>query len=338
VFEWWKSKLKLRAADGKTHHLSYSGDRESAVPMVESDPKSVAKFLKDIENTAEGKQPLAAAHIATVKALIETIKKEQKRTPTEQAKADDAIAAATTAMVEPIEFLLGVAGPSNSNLDFEGPLQSATDRLAAITAMEAIGSAKSVGVAEVTLLPDDRFKRYRNEYAKQYAPGKNIGASFQWPHRYLRLRAARRAGSDAEDKWRPIIYPGATKQSFVVTRMDNTDVEVIPDVVQSDVIADIKNVKTLSYTQQLRDFALVADPDKAKAVRQGGAIISIKRRFEVVARHETHRDGKQTDISGNLLQAVHNVGLGGGVVHFAITDLSEQIEASKKDKNAWPRS
>ncbi len=337
VFEWWKARLKLRAADGKTHHLSFSGERENAEPTIESDPKSVNKFLKEFENRPEAKLPDAIAQVEVVRGLLDTIKKEQKRLVKGEADADDKIAKAHSAMVKPLELLLGLAGPGNTNLDREATLESATDRLGAITAMEAVSSAKSVGIAEVALLTDDRFKRYRGEYANDYAPGKNIGASFQWPHRYLRLRAARRAGSDAEEKWRPIIYPGAGKQSFTVTRTDNTVVEVIPDVVHAGVIADIKNTKTLSYTQQLRDFALVADPDKAKAVRQGGNLITAKSRFEVVARHETHRDGKRTDISGNLLQAVHNVGLGGGVIHFAITDLAEQIDAFKKDSNAWPR-
>lgn len=346
VFEWWKARLKLRGADGKTHHLAFSGEGETAEPTIESDPKSVNKFLKELEDSKEFKtlpkldKSAAEGRVTFVRGLLDTIKKEQKRPAKEKADADIKIAAAHTAMVEPLEKLLGVAGTGNTDLDREGPLASATERLAAITAMAAISNGKSVKIDVVELLTQTKFDQYRREYETIYAPGKNIGASFQWPHRYLRLRAARRAGSDAESKWRPILYPNATKQSFIVTRADDGKVvEVIPDVVTPDVIADIKNTKTLSYSRQLQDFALVAHPSKAAEVRQGDKLITAKRKFEVVVRHETHRDGA-TAVTGPLIDAVHDVGTRGGLVHYAITDLDELIEESKaaaaKGGISWP--
>jgi hypothetical protein len=106
VFEWWKTKLKVRSADGKPHHVYFSGDRESAVAMVASDPQTVEDFLRDYGNRPEASEPLAAAHIQAVRTQLQVIRTEQKRPPDQQAQADAAIDAAFHKIAESIEFFM----------------------------------------------------------------------------------------------------------------------------------------------------------------------------------------------------------------------------------------
>ena len=90
------------------------------------------------------------------------------------------------------------AGSGVTNLDQQAPLASLADRAAAISAMSAIGSKKALGITAISQLTDAKFAQYKSEYVSTYAPPKAVGANFQWPHFYLRTRAARRAGFDAE--------------------------------------------------------------------------------------------------------------------------------------------
>ncbi len=48
VAAWWKAKHNLHGTSGHSHTLSLGGDRDNAVPMVASDPKSGDKFLAEV--------------------------------------------------------------------------------------------------------------------------------------------------------------------------------------------------------------------------------------------------------------------------------------------------
>ena len=123
VLEWWKEKRSLRGADGKTHQLSFEGERESAVPMVASEPKKVEDFINEVEGRPEGKKAPAPDLIAKVRAQLKIIAAEQKRPEAEKEKADEAIATAVDAMVPALERLLGRGefATKDDPLDIEYP-------------------------------------------------------------------------------------------------------------------------------------------------------------------------------------------------------------------------
>jgi hypothetical protein len=219
-----------------------------------------------------------------------------------------------------------------TNLDRQGKLATIDDRQAAIVAMQAIATKASPGITVISQLSDAKFTQYKNEYIKSYAPGKKEGDNFQWPYFYLRLRAARRHGFDSETLWRPIVFPGSSPATFDVVRLDGSTTQVIPDVLTSSKVGDIKNWASLSFTQQLQDFALIANPSSAKSVTRNGRPYSAKRKFEVAVRHETHTQG-ETSVSGPLQTAVT---ASDGKVHFVITDHAETIDDFKSNKN-WPK-
>ena len=82
---------------------------------------------------------------------------------------------------------------------------------------------------------------------------------------------------------------------FDVVRKNGTAVVVIPDVLTGSVVGDIKNWASLSFTQQLQDFALIANPANAEE-RQAGrttlfcatqAIGCRARRIPANARHRS---------------------------------------------------
>jgi hypothetical protein len=105
LVEWWKSRFKLRGSDGKPHELFFSGEEGNAVPMVASNAQDVKAFLKQVGSRPEGKKKPGSDHIATVTGLLKTIETEEKK-PKEK-RDDAAIAKAFTAMVKPLESLLG---------------------------------------------------------------------------------------------------------------------------------------------------------------------------------------------------------------------------------------
>lgn len=152
VFEWWKARLNLRAADGKPHHLSFAGERENAVPMVASDPQTVEAFLAEIATKPEAKTDVAKGHIETVRGLLKTIKAEQKRPATEQAKADAAIATAFEAMKEPLEFLIGMASTSTPPVKVNTPVvytmrsgEKVATRVTDLSVTMAVGGQSQIG-------------------------------------------------------------------------------------------------------------------------------------------------------------------------------------------------
>jgi hypothetical protein len=228
----------------------------------------------------------------------------------------------------------GQAGSGGSaNLDRQGPLVSIADRTAAIAAMRATSTKNSPGITVISQLSDAKFTQYKNEYINNYAPGKNVGSSFQWPYFYLRLRAARRQGFDAESKWRPIVFPGSSPATFDIVRLDGSTATVIPDVLTGSKVGDIKNWGSISFTRQLQDFQIISDPKAlSTSVKRNGRPYSAKRKFEIAVRHETHTQG-ETSVSGPLQNAVNN---SGGVVHFVITDHKETVDEFTSKKN-WPK-
>jgi predicted XRE-type DNA-binding protein len=229
----------------------------------------------------------------------------------------------------------GAAGAAGgpTGLDRQGPLLSLADRAAAISAMNAIASKTAPGITAIGSLADAKFTQYKSEYVSTYAAAKAVGAHFQWPHFYLRTRAARRAGFDAESKWRPIVFPGSGAATFDVVRKNGTAVVVIPDVLTGSVVGDIKNWASLSFTQQLQDFALIANPANATSVKRAGRPYSALRKLSVAVRHESHLQGK-TAISGPLQGAISATG---GNVHYAITDHIETADEFAKSRN-WPKT
>jgi hypothetical protein len=218
------------------------------------------------------------------------------------------------------------------NLNSQGPLASLSDRAAAIAAMQAIGNKTQPGIDAISTLADAKFTQYKTEYVGTYAPAKAVGANFQWPHFYLRTRAARRAGFDAETRWRPIVFGGATPATFDIVRLDGSTTQVIPDVFSAAIVGDIKNWETLSLTQQLSDFSLIANPARAQSVRRNNRPYSALRQFHVAVRHDTHASGR-THVSGPLRAAV---GATGGSVHYVITDHAETVEEFMTNRS-WPR-
>jgi hypothetical protein len=334
LLEWWKRKIRLRGGDGHAHELSFAGERRSAILMVSTTPRTVASLVDSVAEGPSGRQSPASGHISSARSQLATIDTERARPEADQAAAATNIDRAMTSIAAPVEGLLG-ALPDSGGLDREGPLPSLEARAAAIAAMQAISAKGAVGIDVVGQLSDEKFDQYKSEYVNPYAPAKTVGANFQWPHRYLRLRAARRQGYDAEARWKPIVFPGAGRETFNVTRADGSQVVVIPDATTASVVGDIKNWQSLSYTRQLQDFALVANPTNAREVRSSERV-TVLRKLEVVVRHSTHRQGR-SDVSGPLQTAVHDVGAGGGAIHYAITDLDEQIKEFSEKKN-WPRS
>ena len=108
---------------------------------------------------------------------------------------------------------------------------------------------------------------------------------------------------------------------------------MIPDVLTGSVVGDIKNWASLSFTQQLQDFALIANPANATSVKRAGRPYSALRKLSVAVRDEFHSQRK-TSISGPLQAAITATG---GNVHYAITDHVETADEFEKKKN-WPKT
>lgn len=128
LLEWWKKKFALKAPDGSPHQLSFSGDRDSAEPMIASEVKPVADFLKEVAGRPEGKKKPASDDIDLVRGLLATIKTEQKKKGPQQAQAETNIEKAFSDMVKPLERLLGAGeiGTEKNPLpiDYPKPLWS----------------------------------------------------------------------------------------------------------------------------------------------------------------------------------------------------------------------
>lgn len=158
--------------------------------------------------------------------------------------------------------------------------------------------------------------RYKTEYLDDYLPNLGKQLMFQWPLSYLRGRAARKLGKSTEDKWIKAAYGDeVTKnnQAFTVENDEGEYEQWIPDVATDSVVADVKNVATQSFSEQLRAFYAIAkhkDPltDEARKIYEGGTRVpkSKVRRFELIVRSARHPAGT-TDVSGPLVDATDRI-------------------------------
>ena len=144
----------------------------------------------------------------------------------------------------------------------------------------------------------DRYKYKKNntndgDCYEKYIENKTANDIMDWPLSYLKRRAAMSKGKKTEEQWiKEHFGDSATRNNAVksvVVRDENTNkskrVKVIPDYIIGSEVGDVKNVKSQSYTQQLRAMKAYAD--------------SIDATFSVIVRNNSHPD-KQTYITGPL--------------------------------------
>lgn len=190
-----------------------------------------------------------------------------------------------------------------------------------ITKPEQVGPA----MVEVCKPPREgtleRYKTGPGDCYVEYLERFKKGDEFDDPINYLKRRSYTKRGKATEAKWANVVYPGAGPKPFQV-KIGGKRENVIPDIVSSSVIADVKNVQYQALTEQLRAFEMIAHPSKYKDSvfeSDGKTLVQDTRNFGLITRHPTkHSEGK-TDLSGNLKAALDEH-------HPIITDQEEKKE------------
>lgn len=197
----------------------------------------------------------------------------------------------------------GVKNKFNQRLAFEELVQ--------LTAQD-IGSA----MERVERLNGGTLDRYKQEYnAYINAQGK----SFQWPLTYLKGRSARKNGRVAENGAINRVHPTLQKnnQTYHVVFNAGTNrehvVSTIPDFISDEVIGDVKNVKSQSFTEQMRAIYAMSkgfdhNGEEIDVYDNSNREIEIDgpRDFDLIVRSSSHPEG-QTELTGPLESAADNI-------------------------------
>lgn len=165
-----------------------------------------------------------------------------------------------------------------------------------------------------------------DSYVK-YLSGLKEGDIFDAPLTYLKRRASFKRGKATEKNWGKVVFPDAKHKAYKILWAGNMET-VIPDLVTSDVIADVKNVKSQDFDPQLRAFEMIAHPSKhpGKVFEADGTTpVTVDKSFELVVRGPKHSEGP-TKVYGPLLAALNKP------PHAIIHDKAEEDNKPEEKK------
>jgi hypothetical protein len=187
------------------------------------------------------------------------------------------------------------------------------------TGAKARAELDKISMSQLPAIPnEDRLKRYKYSTADKgggyvvYLKNKKDGEKVQWPFTYLDGRSRRKRGKESEDHWiKESGIPGASKneESYKVV-MGGVEKEFIPDIITENVVADVKDVKEQSLTEQLSAFYVIAkqlDPhtfERKIAIGPGGTKMEKPLLFGLIYRGKDHSEGP-TALSDPLKKAIN---------------------------------
>lgn len=81
MVEWWKARKPFKTTNGESHEVFYKGEGKNVVPMVASEPKTIAERLDEFSKLRTAKNATEEQKKADTKTLISETQNLIKKTP-----------------------------------------------------------------------------------------------------------------------------------------------------------------------------------------------------------------------------------------------------------------